>query len=544
MGEYAYHEGCPECGSSDGLGRYNDGSGWCFACHTYFHADGKKEKRDEATEAKDWRPVTGHYQPLTNRNLREETCRLWQYQVGERDGDAAHIMNIRDASGRLVAQKFRDKDKDFSWIGETKNPPLYGQWLWPNKGKAVVITEGELDALSMSQAFGNKWPVVSLPNGTGSVKKAIAKAYDWLNGFESIVLMFDQDDPGRDATEEAVQLLPPGKVKIAKLPEKDASDVLVNHGPEALVKAFWNASAWKPDGIREGVEFTRERVKKATPAGFTLRYPKLQGMTFGLRKRELTLLTAGSGIGKSTWAREIAYAVHQEHGCKIGNVYLEEQNETTVQAYVALHNNVPLGRLRATPDLLTDQQWDEALARVVHRDMWFYDHFGSLACDNLISKLTYLAQVCQVDFTVLDHISIVTSGLESSSEGERKDIDILMTRLQSLIQATGMGIIAIVHLKRKPGVSFNDGGQVSLSDLRGSGSLEQLSHNVYALERDQQADGDAKCLAQIRVLKCRETGDTGEADELIYDRKTGRLVLATERVFDPNITAEDRPLEF
>jgi twinkle protein len=137
-----------------------------------------------------------------------------------------------------------------------------------------------------------------------------------------------------------------------------------------------------------------------------------------------------------------------------------------------------------------------------------------------------------VDFTVLDHISIVTSGIESSSEGERKDIDILMTRLQSLTQETGMGILAIVHLKRKNGTSFNEGGQISLSDLRGSGSLEQLSDNVYGLERDQQADGADACKSTIRVLKCRETGDTGEADELLYDRNIGRNVLAVEHVFD------------
>jgi twinkle protein len=99
-----------------------------------------------------------------------------------------------------------------------------------------------------------------------------------------------------------------------------------------------------------------------------------------------------------------------------------------------------------------------------------------------------MATVCKVDFIVLDHISIVTSGIESSSEGERKDIDILMTRLRSLIEETGIGIVAIVHLKRVNGKNFNEGAQVSLSDLRGSGSLEQLSDNVIALERNQQVD--------------------------------------------------------
>ena len=145
---------------------------------------------------------------------------------------------------------------------------------------------------------------------------------------------------------------------------------------------------------------------------------------------------------------------------------------------------------------------------------------------NLLSKLRYLAAVCKVDFIFLDHITIVTSGMESSSEGERKDIDILMTKLASLVQETGVGIIAIVHLKRAQGKHFNEGSNISLTDLRGSAGLEQLSFNVLALERDQQADDELeRCSSRVRVLKCRETGDTGEADTLIYDRQTGRLVL-------------------
>jgi twinkle protein len=232
-------------------------------------------------------------------------------------------------------------------------------------------------------------------------------------------------------------------------------------------------------------------------------------------------------MGKSTLARELGYFLNQTYGLSIGNVFLEENNKKTAQSYVAIHNNVPLGLLRAKPDLLTREQWDEGVKKVVHNRMKFYDHFGSLASDTLISKLRYLAQVEKVDFIILDHISIVVSGVESSGQGERKDIDVLMTNLRSLVEATGVGVIAIVHLKRVQGKTFNEGDQVSLSDLRGSASLEQLSDNVWAIERDQQAEGPKGLQARIRVLKERETGDTGEADLLEYDRKTGRLLLSS-----------------
>jgi twinkle protein len=375
----------------------------------------------------------------------------------------------------------------------------------------------------MLEVFERKYPVVSLPNGTGSTVKTVERSYEWLQGFDNIVLMFDMDDPGRKAAEEVAALLPPGRVKIASLPEKDPNDVLTLHGPGALVRAFWDAKPWMPDGIVSGETFTLDMLMAETVKGYELPYPLLQEKLLGLRKGEITLLTAGSGIGKSTLARELAYHLHQVHGCAIGNVYLEEANVKTAQAYIAIRNNVPLGRLRHNTSLLTPEQWREGLTNVLHKRMWFYDHFGSLDSKNLLAKLRYFAVVCKVDFIILDHISIVTSGIESSSEGERKDIDILMTRLRSLAEETGVGIVAIVHLKRVTGKDFNEGAQVALSDLRGSGSLEQLSDNVLSLERDQQAEPEKQTQMLARILKCRELGETGEADLLNYNRTTGRI---------------------
>jgi twinkle protein len=203
---------------------------------------------------------------------------------------------------------------------------------------------------------------------------------------------------------------------------------------------------------------------------------------------------------------------------------LEESKEKTAQGYIAIHNNVPLGCLREDPSILTDETWERSLAEVVHARQFFYDHFGSLDSENLLSKLRYLAVGCKCDFIILDHISIVVSGQESSSEGERKDIDILMTNLRSLIENTGVGIIAIVHLNKPPGVAHEEGARVTLSHLRGSGSLKQLSDNVIAVERDTQGDNSDESL--LRVLKNREFGDLGEADTVAYNRETGRLVQA------------------
>lgn len=524
------HDPCP-CGkSTDGLSVYDDGS-YCQVCEKPFK-DGAEVSVNEAPkeyEKKDWKPIPGHYADLSKRGIREDTCKKFGYQQGQLyDGTKVHIQNIRGPRGELLGQKTRDKDKNFAWIGPAgKDPGITGSWLWPDKGKSVVITEGEIDMMSVSQVFDNKWPTGSLPNGVGSVEKAIKKDYEKLCRFDSIVLCFDNDEPGQKALEKACELLPMGKVKIMTLPDKDANATLLNkeYGPGSIVRAFWDAKEYRPDGIMMGEEFTVDELMEACEPGYTLPYPKLQEMTYGLRKGEITMITAGSGVGKSTWARELAFDLHQTHGCRIGNIYLEENTKKTAQGYVALYSGVSLGKLRFNPHTIERSKWEQAVKEVIHKNMVFYKHFGSLDSKRLLAKMRYMRQVQNVDFIVLDHISIVTSGTESSSEGERKDIDILMTSLRSLVEETGVGVIAIVHLKRTQGKNFNEGAQVSLSDFRGSASLEQLSDNAFALERNQQAKGDKQTFTQIRILKCREIGETGEADVLQYDRSTGRNVV-------------------
>jgi twinkle protein len=334
-----------------------------------------------------------------------------------------------------------------------------------------------------------------------------------------------------------------GKVKIMTLPKKDANAVLMDKtmGPAVLVRSFWDSTPYRPDGIREGREFTRERMKQTRKAGLRLVYPKLDDMWDGMRDGEITTICAGSGIGKSTIARDIAYHQRMEHGVKVGNIFLEEDNETSVKAYVGLHAGVPLKKLIKTPEILTDEQWDVSLAAVIWDSMMFYDHFGSLESDRLLTMMRYMA-ASGCKRIVLDHISIVVSGLESTDE--RKDIDILMTKLASFVKETGVHVIAIVHLKRSNGKNFNEGSPISANDLRGSASIEQLSFNILAAERNQQ-DEKKKAFAMLRSLKCRITGETGAADVLKWNVTLGRYEPASAAdlaEFDPHDDTEDASL--
>src|SRR5690606_6563900 len=125
--------------------------------------------------------IHGSVEAIPNRKLDDRTCERYNYQVGRLDGRKCHIAPFYDETGRIVAQKVRLPGKDFKVLGDLKAAlPLFGQQLCRDGGKQIVITEGEIDALSVAQAMGLNWPVVSVPNGAAGAHKSISRALGFL----------------------------------------------------------------------------------------------------------------------------------------------------------------------------------------------------------------------------------------------------------------------------------------------------------------------------------------------------------------------------
>src|SRR5690606_1773546 len=223
---------------------------------------------------------------------------------------------------------------------------------------------------------------------------------------------------------EVAQILTPGKVKVADWsPYKDPNEMLQAGKGAEIAQRIFNAKLYRPDGIIAGSEITLEDLlEDENYNSYELPYPELNAMLKGLRKGEITTITAGTGIGKSTLAREIAYHLAVKHGLKIGVVALEESIKKSALGYMAIRLNVPMGDLFLDKSIVPIEDFEDAYMELIASDrFYFYDHFGSLESDNLLHKLKYLATGLDVDFIVLDHISIVVSGIADGDE--RRIID-------------------------------------------------------------------------------------------------------------------------
>jgi twinkle protein len=522
--KFLRHEPCEACGSRDNKGVYDDGSTYCFGCGATFRPrDGGDTNllQDRFVEhgSKTTLYLSGESVGLPKRNLTRETCAFWNYQVtSDGHGEPGHIANYYDETRTLIAQKIRKAGKNFHTIGDGKNLPLYGKWLWYGKStRSIVITEGEIDALSVSQSFDHKYPVVSLPNGAPSAVKVIQREYEWLSTFDKIVLMFDMDAAGKAATEEVAALLPVGKVFIATLDYKDANEVLVKSGPQALVKAYWGAAPWRPDGIVKATDLREAVLNPIRVPSLPYPWEALNEKAGGLRPGELVTITAGSGVGKTTLIKELAYHLLVTHNQSVGMLILEENNPRTMEGLITVHlsKNIVTDRSRATEEEIAN-----AFDILSGHDLYLYNHFGSGSVDSILDRIRYLVRGCGVQWVFLDHLSILISGLEGNDE--RKQIDIAMTRLRTLVEELGVGLIIVSHLRRPEGdKGHEDGAAVRLGQLRGSHAIAQLSDIVVGVQRHD--DENLMDHIELIVLKNRWSGDRGSGGLLSYDRQTGRL---------------------
>jgi twinkle protein len=519
---FLQHEPCPSCGSKDNLARYDDNHGFCFGCGYHEKGDGEV---CESTPKINSSLISGEFKSLLKRKISEDICRKYSYMVGEYKGSLVQIAPYRDSKG-LVAQKLRFPNKDFIWIGNKKEVTntLWGQHLW-NGGRRVVVTEGEIDAMSIAQTHGGKWATVSISSGAKAAKKDIAAALEWLESFDEVVLCFDMDDAGQSAAQECALLLSPGKAKIAHLPLKDASEMLQAGREDELNTSLWQAKTFRPDGIVSGND-TWDLVI-AEDAASSIQYPweGLNDKTYGLRVGEIVTLCSGSGVGKSQVCREIASDLIRR-GETVGYIALEENVKRSIRGLLSIFLNKPIHLPEAREGLgegAIKKEWD-----VIKDRCYFYDHWGSIESDNLLNKIRYMARGCGCRWIVLDHISIMVSGLGDGDE--RRMIDNAMTQLRSLVEELGIGLILVSHLKRPSGVGHEEGGQTSLSQLRGSAAIGQLSDIVIGLERNQQCD-EFPDRTVMRVLKNRYTGDNGIAGSLDYSKETGRLSEVQDNPF-------------
>ena len=526
------HIECPKCGSSDGNGLFDDGHTFCYVCKAYEKApratiedlEGLGMHSFKQTQQEASMSFTEAFKNVEAVHVVERGISLaTMHHYGAGSDGKSYYFPYADESGKVVGAKVRAiESKEFHISGDWKRATLFGQNKFTPGGKAITITEGEFDALAAYQLTGSRFPVVSVRNGAQAALKDCRASFEYLDSFDRITICFDNDEPGKAAANQVAELFG-SKAYIFKPKQeglKDACDYLAKGLHKEFVDTWWDAEKYVPDGIVSGSSLWDLVNQKEEKAEVMYPYNGLNDLTYGIRCGELVTVTAGSGLGKSQFLREIVWQILSKTEDNIGLMFLEESVKKTAKSLMALAANKPLH----LPDCeVTDTELRDAFDSTLGTDRLFlFDHFGSTSVDNIVNRVRFMAKGLACKYVFVDHVSIIVSAQESGDE--RKALDEIMTKLRMMVQETGIALFVVSHLKRPDSKGHEEGAVTSLAQLRGSGSIAQLSDMVLGLERNGQAeDINDRNTTYVRVLKNRFSGLTGLACRLLYRRDSGRM---------------------
>lgn len=537
MGEIVkLHQPCPNCGSSDALSVYADGGAKCFSCgwvwKQFEKGDVKKVADVGIKEDAGRFPADG----IPDRGLTADTCKRYGVKVVVKAGGIAqHIYPYCDKAGNIVAQKIRTVEgKQFHCLGNMRDGLLFGQHLFPANGKYVTVTEGEIDAMSVYQMIGGRSPVLSIKDGCNAIKD-IKKNYEYLDSFENIVLCFDGDDAGRKAVEKIAQLLPPKKVRLVKLPKdmKDPNEFLkAGKAQEFVNNYWWRAEEYRPADIVNYSDLW-ERIQEfnKTKSYIPTPWSGLNEKICGFRPSQLIVFAAGTGMGKSAFLKELIHYYLKSTEGKVGAFFLEEVAEDTAVSMMSIEAGKNLRR----PEIWKEQneedlkKWFEESG--ASRRIELYDGFDFDDIDLLIDKIRYLNKARDCSLIILDHLTMVVDDQENSTQALNK----LVADLKKVAVELGIIIVTACHLRKAQNANkqTEEGGRVTLDDLKQSSSVKQLADIVLGLERNGQSSDPVEAnTTKLRVLKDRDFGSKGLAAAIVYDKETTRLIEKPLDEFD------------
>jgi twinkle protein len=450
----------------------------------------------------------------TAENLGVVSASRWFKKLG---GERPALGFVYGQNGNAYAAKWRSLEgKDFTAEGSAVT--LYLADRLTDKSK-VVITEGEMDALSY-------WEVgieaVSIPSGaiaSGTADDAarlrwIAAHDDLLANAKEIYLAVDMDDPGQITAQELARRL--GKLKCYQVDypsgTKDANDVLVKHGADALRATIKNAQPWPIEGVAQPVDFhskVMDLYQNGLPPGNSTGWSSVDDV-YTLCPGNLVVVTGIPGHGKSTFIDAMLVNAMQQHNWSVAYASFENPPEIHVSKLIALKQGKPFG-YGPTPRL-NNAELDEGMAWV-QEHVTFLTHDGVMpTVESLIERFETAVRRNGVKACVVDPFNFIKlNGKDGGVDTEA--INEMLSKFKMFAQRSEVVLFIIAH----PAKPMNAGSDWVPTGYSISGSAHWYNRADFGLTMHRN-----ERMSSLHVWKCRfaHQGKTGKV-ELSYDRPTG-----------------------
>lgn len=417
------------------------------------------------------------------------------YKVGEQGDTMVFPFLLPD--GELAMAKLRkaeDKAKPKPSAADCE-PVLFGWQAMPENSRQVVITEGEIDALSWA-AYG--WPAMSVPfGGGGGAKQAwIENEFERMERFERIYLATDMDKPGDEAANEIASRLGRHRCYRVSMPRKDGNACLMEGIAKAVMdEAIAKAASFDPEGLRKPTEFADAVINLFWPAegshvGYRTPYGKL-GTKLLFRPSEMSLWSGASGAGKSQLLSDCTVDWIKQ-GSRICISSLEMRGASLLKRMC----KQAIGVERPTAQAVTASlEW-------LSGGLLIYDMVGKAGVASLIEVFDFARAKYGCDQFIID--SLMRLGIASDDySGQEKAV----YKLVDWTIAANVHLHVVAH-SRKGRV---DGGAPETEDIKGAMEIGANAFNIITVWRNRELEDGINKLTN---------GYSGEVDEEELKRLT------------------------
>lgn len=468
---------------------------------------------------------------LQGRGISEETVKRYEITVQSEKPNIL-VFLFKDPKGETLFIKYRKtdfdkkKDKNKEWCEANGKPILYGMYQCDVKNKTLIITEGQIDSLSVVEAGYQN--AVSVPNGCNGFTW-FPYCYDWLQNFDTIIVFGDYekghmtllDDLKRRCRQEIRH------VRYEDYKEcKDANEILKKYGKEQIRVCIENAEAEPIPHMRDlsEVEVINPYDIRKVKTGIRKLDELLKG---GLPSGSITLITGKAGEGKSVLASQMMlFAVDQ--GCKVF-AYSGELPDWAFKSIAILQAGGKHCYPYQTKDGYEGYTVSDANRQLI--DNWFkgkiqlYDDRILEGQEETVLLTKLIEEAIQkygVDFVLIDNL-MTALDLEDTGESNKYDRQsAFVKRLARIARTYNVVMILVAHM-RKNNSGFNGNDEVA-----GSSDISNLASITLMYEKDNELSPEQR---RLKVWKNRLFGYTNNIGFVMdYEEKSKRILGPTDSI--------------
>jgi twinkle protein len=427
--------------------------------------------------------------------------------------------------GALVAAKYRSfPEKDFTQDSGGAHDFFGIDHV--DKGKPLVIVEGEIDALTLMEAGIEN--AVSVPSGA-PIKVADGKvlpsedkkfAYVWnareiIDAVPYVVLATDQDGPGQALAEELARRIGKEKCRVAKFDAKDLNDIFLDptrQGADSVKEIIEKAQPYPVSGLSDAGTY-EDRINdlftKGTGKGFSTGYSSVDSI-YTVAPGQLTVVTGYPSSGKSNFIDQVMVNLARANDWKFAVCSFENQPEIHITRLMEIYTQK---RFFEGKERMTQHERDTAFAWVKEHFL-FIDSQGEEpnTLDSILDRARVAVKRMGVRGLIIDPYNYIDLNRDNTTETEA--ISNMLTRVQKFCKAHDVHTFFIAHPSKinRAGVEQPRPDGMSIS---GSMAWWAKTDNGITVHRQEQ-------WVEIAVWKCRYrwVGTQGETS-LLYNKTSG-----------------------